>query len=253
MCVCLYIMRAQRWWKCHPFDFLLTSCFFSDSVQGGDEVHPGKGEEQAKDEGGSQSFATSKTQKLLFLTRCMRNYWDARATPQLLMSCNSNMIQQRRIPSWDRDKYKFQDNFKDKKSLLSNHKDNNRDILLQKPYQLSFLPSFQMWLLITQMKDFCPTWQSLAAAKTSQLQILKVFSLQPWEQIRVRWPNQERTSTTPTTSPPTRWTATRRTTLTRPTRTQHNRWQTRSNRPLRILRAWTLSTCDKALLCDCHH
>ena len=60
------------------------------------------------------------------------------------MSCNSNMIQQRRIPSWDRDKYKFQDNFKDKKSLLSNHKDNNRDILLQKPYQLSFLPSFQM-------------------------------------------------------------------------------------------------------------
>ena len=40
------------------FWFFPHSLFFSDSVQGGDEVHPGKGEEQAKDEGGSQSFGT---------------------------------------------------------------------------------------------------------------------------------------------------------------------------------------------------
>ena len=58
------------------------------------------------------------------------------------MSCNSNMIQQRRIPSWDRDK--LQDNFKDKKILSSNHKDNNRVILLQKPYP----PSFQLSSLL---------------------------------------------------------------------------------------------------------
>ena len=56
------------------------------------------------------------------------------------------MIQQRRIPSWDKDK--FQDNFNDKKILSSNHKDNNRVIMLQKLYQPFFLQSsllfFQM-------------------------------------------------------------------------------------------------------------
>ena len=57
-----------------PDSFLYSSYYFPDSVQGGDEVHSGKGEEQAKDEGGSLLSLATLEASLPFLTRCTRNY-----------------------------------------------------------------------------------------------------------------------------------------------------------------------------------